>query len=204
MIELDLGRGDDGLVSVVGIRRHRKNFLLGQLGSAVPRFHCGLLRRVDRRQILANRIVFDFGVLERRPQLGRTIEKRQRANQVDDYDEGNVRSVGFGKAYWSNSGANEIVFVDGNGRSGDGNRRRLTSENQVAKIVQKNPMPGLKFAQECRSIFGGNIALGPCCRDFRHHPLPGGVYPDYIEKERCRGPISCADILLRNRAACMQ
>ncbi len=188
MIEFDLGWSDDGLVSVVGIRRHRKNFLFGQLGSTVARFHCRLLRRVDGRQILADRIVFDFGVLEWRPQLGRAIEKRQRANQIDDYDEGNVRSVGFGKAYRSNSGANEKVFVDGNGRSGGGNWRRLTPENQVAQVAQKNPMPGLKFAQECRSIFGVNIALGPCCRDFRHHPLPGGVYPDYIEKRTVSRP----------------
>src|ERR1039458_589960 len=85
-----------------------ENLLLGQLGRAFARLHGRLAGGVDRRQILAYRVVLDLGVLKRRLEFRRAVEQRQRADQIDHDDEGDVAGVRLGEAVSIDAGADEV------------------------------------------------------------------------------------------------
>ncbi len=218
MIQFDLGRRDDRLVIVVGLRRDGEDLLPRQLGRALARLHRRLAGGVDGRQILADGVVLDLGIFKWRLQSGRAIEQRQRADQINHDDECDVSGVGLGEAVGIDAGTDKISRPQGDRLCGGLDRRRLAAQKHVAEIVEEDARPRLQFAQQCRRpevpvwprgcALGGSgiascrIALGPGCGTVRHHPRPWSKYSDYSGKLRARDEvISDAKLLFRQPAA---
>ena len=103
LLQLDVGRGDDRLCSVVRLRRHRNDRLPREFRICLPRRSRVDASSVERRQVFRRLVVDHLGVLEGRTGRGLRMQlekpgKRNEHNEREDVIPSRLHESAPGKA----------------------------------------------------------------------------------------------------------
>lgn len=159
--QLDVGRRNDRLMTVVRFGRHGKDRLLCELRLSFERLgHRRPASRVERRQIFLGRVVNHVGRIET-ADLDRALGAHEESGISPGEDEhDSVIEDGFGKCSPRQAVGDKDVGPEGSGRGTDSNFSDTAPKQKIGQILTKGATPRLEFDDKTRGLGGTGARLG--------------------------------------------
>ncbi len=154
VVQLDIGRGDDGLAAIVTLGRNREDGLLGELRIAVLWFWSLRAARVKRRQILRGRIVDHISRVEAADFDDARALRHQLGESPCQHQNDPVIEQRLRERDPRHAAGHENIGPERRGCRTDRERRGPAAQQDIDQIAAEAPRPRLEFHQQFRGLGG--------------------------------------------------
>ena len=148
VIDLDIGRRDDGLMTIIRFRRNRENALPRELRISLDSFRRMRTAGINRRQEFRGRVVNGVPRIESADLHDVPLWRKQRGYSPRHREHDQVIKDRFCKSSPRQPLGNKHVMPKGGGWGSDTNGRRLAAHQRIPEISPESRPPRLEVKQK--------------------------------------------------------